>query len=85
MKFTFPAVFSDIREEKGWVQVLFPDLVPNVTEGESISDAILMAKDFLLSVMPFNNNHQAKPSNIDDLMIEYPNSLVMNITVEFDE
>ncbi|MDR1736078.1 MAG: type II toxin-antitoxin system HicB family antitoxin [Oscillospiraceae bacterium] len=44
MKYVYPAVFT--REERGFF-VKFPDIQPCYTEGATLEEAVIMAKDVL--------------------------------------
>jgi len=66
-KFTYPAVF--IKEETGYF-VEFPDVKPCYTEGKTLEEAVIMAKDVLESRIEVALERGEKlptPSDIDSL------------------
>jgi predicted RNase H-like HicB family nuclease len=69
--FAYPAHF--INEDNGTVTVTFPDLSGCKTYGESLEDAVFMAKDALegfIEIILENNETLPKPSCIDSVKPE---------------
>ena len=66
-KYIYPAIFT--KEEKGYF-VCFPDIQPCYTEGATLEEAAVMAKDVLesrIEVALEKNEALPIPSNIDTL------------------
>jgi len=66
-KYTYPAIFE--KEESGYF-VKFPDIQPCYTEGETLEEAVIMAKDVLesrIEVALERNEKLPVPSDIDAL------------------
>ena len=66
-KFAYPAIFT--KEESGYF-VEFPDIKPCYTEGETLEEAAIMAKDVLESSIEFileQDEELPSPSDIDTL------------------
>ena len=66
-KYAYPAVFKE--EESGYF-VKFPDIQPCYTEGKTLEEAVIMAKDVLesrIEVALENNEALPPPSDIDAL------------------
>jgi len=66
-KYTYPAIFQ--KEETGYF-VNFPDIKPCYTEGKTLEEAVIMAKDVLesrIEVFLENGELLPVPSNIDSL------------------
>jgi len=66
-KYAYPAVFS--KEENGYF-VKFPDINPCYTEGSTLEEAVIMAKDVLESRIEVALEHGETlptPSDIDTL------------------
>lgn len=74
MHVTYPALFYFHHEEGSSVDyfIHFPDFEHSATQGESISDAMLMAADYLgIRVADMIENQQSvpKPANINQLSL----------------
>jgi predicted RNase H-like HicB family nuclease len=66
-KYTYPAIFN--KEENGFF-VSFPDIQPCYTEGATLEEAVIMAKDVLesrIEVALDRGETLPAPSNIDTL------------------
>ena len=66
-KYAYPAIFE--KEEKGYF-VTFPDIQPCYTEGKTLEEAVIMAKDVLesrIEVALERNETLPAPSYIDTL------------------
>jgi len=66
-KFAYPAIF--IKEESGFF-VEFPDIKPCYTEGSTLEEAVIMAKDVLESSIEYileQGESLPSPSDIDTL------------------
>ena len=66
-KYAYPAIFT--KEESGYF-VDFPDIKPCYTEGKTLEEAVIMAKDVLESCIEFaleRNETLPPPSDIDAL------------------
>ena len=66
-KYTYPAIFE--KEETGYF-VEFPDIRPCYTEGNTLEEAVIMAKDVLesrIEVALERNEALPEPSDIDTL------------------
>ena len=66
-KYTYPAIFT--KEESGYF-VDFPDIKPCYTEGKTLEEAVIMAKDVLESRIEIaleRNETLPPPSDIDSL------------------
>lgn len=66
-KYAYPAVF--LKEENGYF-VSFPDIQPCYTEGGSLEEAVIMAKDVLesrIEVALERGDSLPIPSNLDEL------------------
>ena len=66
-KYAYPAIFT--KEESGYF-VDFPDIKPCYTEGKTLEEAVIMAKDVLESCIEFileRNEPLPQPSDIDSL------------------
>jgi len=66
-KYAYPAVFT--KEESGYF-VEFPDIQPCYTEGKTLEEAVIMAKDVLESRIELaleRNEPLPHPSDIDSL------------------
>jgi predicted RNase H-like HicB family nuclease len=66
-KYTYPAIFA--KEENGYF-VNFPDIQPCYTEGATLEEAVIMAKDVLesrIEVALEQGETLPIPSNIDTL------------------
>ena len=66
-KYTYPAIFE--KEESGYF-VKFPDIQPCYTEGKTLEEAVIMAKDVLESRIEVALERSEKlpvPSDIDAL------------------
>ena len=66
-KYAYPAIFQ--KEETGYF-VNFPDIKPCYTEGKTLEEAVIMAKDVLesrIEVFLENGELLPVPSNIDSL------------------
>ena len=67
-KFTYPAIFT--KEESGYF-VDFPDIKPCYTEGKTLEEAVIMAKDVLESCIEYIlecGEQLPTPSDIDSLI-----------------
>ncbi|KAA9220467.1 MULTISPECIES: type II toxin-antitoxin system HicB family antitoxin [Aerococcus] len=76
MKRSYPALFYFDKEFDGYF-ISFPDLNDGATQGESISDALYMASEYLGIVLGDaleSNKKIPQPSNINDLSLieNYP-------------
>ncbi|MCY3035520.1 MULTISPECIES: type II toxin-antitoxin system HicB family antitoxin [Aerococcus] len=76
MKRSYPALFYFDKEFDGYF-ISFPDLDDGATQGESISDALYMASEYLGIVLGDaleSNKKIPQPSNINDLSLveNYP-------------
>ena len=66
-KYAYPAIFT--KEASGYF-VDFPDIKPCYTEGKTLEEAVIMAKDVLESCIEFaleRNEPLPPPSDIDSL------------------
>jgi predicted RNase H-like HicB family nuclease len=66
-KYTYPAIF--VKEKKGYF-VNFPDIQPCYTEGATLEEAVIMAKDVLesrIEVALEQGETLPVPSNMDTL------------------
>jgi predicted RNase H-like HicB family nuclease len=66
-KYAYPAIFN--KEDNGYF-VLFPDIHPCYTEGETLEEAVIMAKDVLesrIGVALERGEALPTPSDIDTL------------------
>jgi len=64
MKYVYPVIFRP--EAEGGFSVFFPDINHGATQGESISECIDMAQDFLCLVLyEFEKNNQQIPEASD--------------------
>ena len=67
-KYTYPAIFT--KEENGYF-VTFPDIEPCYTEGNTLEEAVIMAKDVLesrIEVALERDETLKPPSDIDSLV-----------------
>ena len=67
-KYTYPAIFT--KEENGYF-VTFPDIEPCYTEGNTLEEAVIMAKDVLesrIEVALERDEILKPPSDIDSLV-----------------
>ena len=67
-KYAYPAIFS--KEENGYF-VKFPDITPCYTEGATLEEAVIMAKDVLesrIEVALERGEPLPSPSDIDTLI-----------------
>jgi len=66
-KYTYPAIF--VKEDNGYF-VKFPDIQPCYTQGSTLEEAVIMAKDVLesrIEVALQKGDSLPVPSNIDSL------------------
>ncbi|MCM3337463.1 MULTISPECIES: type II toxin-antitoxin system HicB family antitoxin [unclassified Paenibacillus] len=73
MKYIYPAVFSPGEPDEGGFTVTFPDLPGCVTEGDTLDEALYMAKDALgghLYLMEDDNDDIPQPSKPDVIQLE---------------
>ena len=80
MTYTYYAVFK--KSEDGGYDVVFPDIIAGVTCGDSFEDALFMAKDLLKLMINDVPNQCYKPSSKEEIEKEYPNDLVIEVSVE---
>lgn len=82
-KLYYPAVFHKADGDEAGFWVEFPDLPGCITEGDTIKEAYMMAKD-ALGVYLDNDDKQPyiQPSMIETIQKVYPGELVM--LIEFD-
>ena len=85
MVFEYPAIFKEDEEDKGWINVKFPDIVCGVTCGTDMDNAIYMAKDLLKLMLTTAPKQCLGPTPIDELRKEYPDDIIIMIEVEIDE
>jgi predicted RNase H-like HicB family nuclease len=83
MKTAYPVIFTQI--EDGWYLASAPDFPLN-TQGESLADAIFMARDAigLMGISLQDDGTQLpNPSAPEDLLHE-PNALISMVDIDFD-
>ena len=82
-QYLFPAVFTKTENE---YIALFPDL--NITtEGETIEEAFLFAKDYLRVYCSYTLKFDVdldRPSKFEDIQAKYKNDLVLLVDVILD-
>ena len=88
MKKSYPALFYFDKEFDGYF-ISFPDLNDGATQGESISDALYMASEYLgiaLGDALESNKKIPQPSNINDLSLveNYPYKEDINWQDDYD-
>ncbi|AMB95147.1 type II toxin-antitoxin system HicB family antitoxin [Aerococcus urinae] len=88
MKKSYPALFYFDKEFDGYF-ISFPDLNDGATQGESISDALYMASEYLGIVLGDaleSNKKIPQPSNINDLSLveNYPYKEDINWQDDYD-
>ena len=67
---TYPAIFHETEEGGYWVE--FPEF-KGATDGETLDEAMRMAKDFLAGIMAYyidEDKELPNPSEIKDLKVE---------------
>ena len=82
MKYVYPAIFHP--ESEGGYSVFFPDIKHGATQGDTITECIEMAEDFLcLALYNMEESKQAIPlsSNIKEIESE-PDDIVTLISVD---
>ncbi len=83
MKKLYPAVFH-YEDDGYWIE--FPTLKGCLTEGDTLNDACLMAKDALkewINAQKEIGNAVPEPEEIEDVKKQYPNDKV--IAIEYDD
>ena len=85
MIYEYPAIFSEDKEDPGWINVRFPDILAGVTCGRDMDNAIYMAKDLLELMLTGSPKQCYGPSKIEDLQKEYPGATILMVQVEIDE
>ncbi|MFW5437103.1 type II toxin-antitoxin system HicB family antitoxin [Paenibacillus apiarius] len=73
MKYIYPAVFSPGEPDEGGYTVTFPDLPGCISEGDTIEEALHMAKDALgghLYLMEDDHDNIPQPSKPDSIQLE---------------
>lgn len=85
MKYVYPAVFHPERE--GGFSVYFPDIERGATQGESVSECIEMAEDFLcLALYQMEEQQTQRPPATPMKEIEADhNDMVTLISVDTDD
>ena len=69
MKYVYPAIFRP--EEEGGFSIFFPDIARGATQGESITECIDMAQDFLcLALYDMEKNKEQIPNATDMKAVE---------------
>lgn len=77
-KYVFPALFT--REESGIYAVEFPDIEGCYTSGESLADAVEMAKDALcLMLYDMEEDGKAIPGPSDIAGIDAPEGAIVSL------
>ena len=85
MTFEYPAVFTVDKEDPGWINVKFPDILCGVTCGKGMDNAIYMAKDLLHLMLTTAPKQCYGASKIEDIKKNYPGAVIVLIEVEVDE
>ena len=85
MTYEYPAVFLVDKEDPGWINVKFPDILCGVTCGKGMDNAIYMAKDLLTMMLTDSPKQCLGPSKIEDVQKEFPGAVIIMIEVEIDE
>lgn len=86
MKYVFPAVFIEEKSETDgivYVNVKFPDIMGCVTFGESLEEAVKMAKDALLCAVENGFLDHSKPTPKEKIQSLFPDNIVLDIEVEY--
>ena len=84
MKYAYPAVFSVDLEDPKYINVVFPDICPGVTFGDSFEDALFMAKDLLKLMLTDAPQQCFPPSPIERIEKEYPGKKIVIVEVEIE-
>ena len=82
MKYSFPAIFEEDEEDKGFINVTFPDIWGAVTFGEGMEDARFMAQDLLKTVLQREYNREIKPKSLEQTKANFPNKHIELVEVE---
>ena len=84
MKYSFPAIFEQDKEDKEFINVTFPDLWGVVTCGKGMEEAKLMAKDVLLNMLQFDYIRETKSKGLEQTKANFPNKTVELVEVEYN-
>lgn len=82
MKYSFPAIFEEDKEDPKLINVTFPDIMGAVTFGEGEDDAMFMAKDLLLLMLEEDYVKNIKPKTLQETKNNFPDKKVLLVEVE---
>ena len=79
MEYIYPAIFRVDEEDPGWINVKFPDLIPGVTCGKGMENAIFMAEDLLRLYVTEITKQVLPPSDIEKVRQDNPDALEVRL------
>lgn len=85
MKYIYPAVFIEEKSETSdvvYVNVKFPDIYGCVTFGESLEEAVKMAKEALSCAVENGFLDHSKPTPKEKIQSLFPDNIVLDIEVD---
>ena len=84
MKYSFPAIFEQDKQDKNFINVIFPDLWGVVTCGKDMEEARLMAKDVLQSMLQFDYIRETKSKGLEQTKANFPDKTIELVEVEYN-
>ena len=84
MKYIYPAIFRQDRDDSKWWNVSIPDVWGAVTCGDSFENAIFMAKDVLKCIYEMAPKSFKYPTSIEETKKNFPGEIVVPIEIELD-
>ena len=81
----YPAIIERDKEDKSWLNVTFPNIIPGMTCGDSFDNAIFMAKDLLRLMIETEPERCFIPDGIEKIKHDNPGKEVMLIEIEVSE
>ena len=84
MKYSFPAIFEEDKQDKESINVVFPDLWGVVTCGKGMDEARFMAKDVLKSMLQFEYIRETKSKGLEQTKVNFPDKTVELVEVEYN-
>jgi len=84
MKYTFPALIEEDKNDPGFYIITFPDLIGIGSECEA-GEEMEVAKEILSLALSSKHRRLVEPTDVEVLKKHYPNCEVILVEVDIEE